>query len=260
MPGLLFIFGLLVGSFLNAVIHRLHTGQSILEKHSRCPHCHHKLSWADLIPLISFVWLKGHCRYCGKPISWQYPAVELATGFAFVLIFFSAGGGSALGGQFSLQAISYQLIFQLIFVCFLIVIFVYDLKHYLILDTVVLPAVAFALVFDALNKMLWPGLLGAAILAGFFALLYLVSRGKWIGAGDVKLGLFLGLLVPYPQVLVLFFFAYFSGALVGVALLLLKAKKVQDRLPFGTFLTFAAFLAMLWGQDIINWYFRLIGI
>lgn len=264
MPALIFIFGLLVGSFLNAVIHRLSSGQSILEKSSRCPRCGHELHWIDLIPLLSFFLLRGRCRYCGKPISWQYPVVELTTAIVFVIIyykflvstppFFPPQAWGGVRGEVEL------LFFQLIFASFLIVIFVYDLKHYLILDKVLLPAVISALGYDIWFKNFQAGLWGAGLLAGFFALLYLVSRGRWIGAGDIKLAVFLGFLVPYPATLALFFLAYLAGAIVSVGLLAAGGKKLTDRIPFGTFLTFAAFVAMLWGEELVGWYFGLIGL
>ena len=253
----IFTFGLVVGSFLNAVIYRLGSLLSIFAKSSVCPHCGHELAWPDLIPLVSFFMLNRHCRYCGKPISWQYPLVELATALTFVAVFF-------VNFQFSIsnfQSIfNFQFLFQLIFVCFLIVICVYDLKHFLILDRVVFPAALIAFIYQVLQGNWQNASLGAVLLFGFFGLLYLISRGRWIGLGDVKLGLFLGFLVPFPQTLALFFLAYFSGAVFAVILVLLGRKKLSDRLPFGTFLTFAAFLAMLWGEEMTAWYFRLIGI
>ncbi len=263
---LVFVSGLLVGSFLNAVIHRLHTGQSILEKSSRCPKCGHELRPLDLIPVISFFVLGKRCRYCKKPISWQYPAVELATGLAFVLIYAMSVIPAKAGIQFWIPGSSprmtdsVELIFQLVFVSFLIIIFVYDLKHYLILDRIVFPAAALAAAYQIWQGNLANALIGAAVLTGFFALMYFLSKGRWIGFGDVKLGIFLGLLVPWPQTLVLFFLAYLIGAVVGLALIAYGSKSLQSRLPFGTFLTLAAFLAMLWGQELIHWYFELAGI
>ena len=149
---------------------------------------------------------------------------------------------------------------------FLIVIFVYDLKHYLILDKVVFPGAILALLYQGYMGYrgdwgeLGGALIGAAALSGFFGLLYLVSRGKWIGLGDVKLGLFLGALVPWPQTVALFFLAYFLGAAVSVPLLMFGRRHLTDKLPFGTFLTAAAFIAMLYGQEITMWYLKLIGI
>ncbi|MDP3740921.1 MAG: prepilin peptidase, partial [bacterium] len=177
-----FVLGLVVGSFLNAVIHRLHTGQSIVRDTSRCPHCGHKLAAIDLVPVISFFVLGGKCRYCKKPISWTYPLVEFTTALAFLLIYLDLYGSTSPafgtlprpgegGGEV-------ELLFQLIFVSFLIIIFVYDLKHYLILDKVVFPAAALAAIYQFLQGNFWNGLLGAAVLAGFFGLLYFVSKGK----------------------------------------------------------------------------------
>lgn len=253
MPFLVFVFGLIVGSFLNSLLYRLGGREkSIIRGHSECPHCGHELQAGDLIPLLSFFILRGRCRYCLQPISWQYPLVELATGICFVLIYFNffPFGRSAEGGQFW---------WQLIFTAFLIVIFVYDLKHYLILDRVVFPAFILAAVYELWLGRFWQGLLGAVLLSGFFALLYIASKGRWLGLGDVKLGLFLGMLVAFPQTLALFFLAYFFGGVVALILLVIGRKKITDKLPFGTFLTVAAFLAMLWGERFIEWYSQLIG-
>lgn len=257
---LVFIFGLLVGSFLNAVIHRLHTGESILEKSSRCPDCHHELKWADLIPVVSFFALRGRCRYCHEPISWRYPAVELVTGIAFALIYSKIFLSPFLPHQWGgIEGGGSNLLFQFLFASFLIVIFVYDLKHYLILDKVVLPAVILAGWYDVWFGQFRAGLWGAVLLSGFFGLLYLVSRGRWIGFGDIKLGIFLGFLVPFPRTLAVFLLAYTIGAVVSVGLLLAGRKKMGDQLPFGTFLTIAAFIAMVWGEEIIQRYLSLIG-
>lgn len=257
----LFVLGLAVGSFLNAVIYRLHEGRSIAEKHSICPRCKHRLAWYDLIPIASFFMLRGKCRYCKRPISWIYPLVELVTAFSFVVIYLSECGmwNVECGFRFNIPDSIFHILFQFTFVCFLILIFVYDFKHYLILDKVVLPAAVLALFYQGYQGNWGMAILGGALLAGFFWALYLVSRGRWIGFGDVKLGLFLGFLVSWPATLALFFIAYLSGAAVSLALLAMGGKKMRDRLPFGTFLTFAAFIAMLWGEEMVEWYLRYIG-
>lgn len=245
---LVFAFGLIVGSFLNAVIYRLHSGDSLLDKSSKCPRCGHSLEALDLIPVLSFFILGGKCRYCKKPISWQYPAVEIATAVAFLLIY----------NQLSI--IDYRLFFYFVFASFLIIIFVYDLKHYLILDNIVFPAAVLALIYQIINGRVVEGLIGAASLSGFFLVLYVISKGRWIGAGDIKLGIFLGFLVPFPETLALFLMAYLLGAIVSLILLARRDKNFGDPVPFGTFLTVAAFVAMLWGEGIIHWYFNLVGI
>ena len=247
MSPAVFVFGLMVGSFLNAVIYRLYVGRSIFEQHSICPRCEHTLDWRDLIPVVSFFTLRGRCRYCQKPISWQYPAVELATALTFTLVY-------------SQNGLSFTTYYLLLTTCFLIVIFVYDFRHYLILDQVLVPASILAVIYQFWQNIFWHGLWGALALSGFFGLLYVISGGRWIGFGDVKLGVFLGFLVPWPATIVLFFLAYIIGAAVAVIFLVFGAKGLGDRLPFGTFLTLAAFIAMLWGEGMIGWYLRLLGI
>ncbi|PIZ87448.1 MAG: prepilin peptidase, partial [Candidatus Nealsonbacteria bacterium CG_4_10_14_0_2_um_filter_40_15] len=125
-----FIFGLIAGSFLNCVIYRLEQGQSFLKGRSYCPLCKHTLSWQDLVPVLSFLFLRGKCRYCRQKISLQYPLVELATGILFVLIFLFA----------------FNFLYYLIMGCFLIIIFVYDLKHYIIPDSVIYPAILISVI------------------------------------------------------------------------------------------------------------------
>ena len=153
-----------------------------------------------------------------------------------------------------------NIIFQFIFASFLIVIFVYDLRHYLIPDKFVYPAIFLAAFYQAIAGRSGQAALGAFLLFGFFGLLYLVSRGRFLGLGDVKLGVFLGFLIPYPETLVLFFLAYVLGALVSLLLLLGRRKRMRDPVPFGPFLTSAAFIAMLYGEEMVGWYFGLIGI
>lgn len=245
----LFILGLLVGSFLNVVIFRLHRSESFLTGRSKCLFCGHKLKPLDLVPLVSFLALWGKCRYCKHQFSSQYFWVELITGLVFVLIYQSAWPDY------------FQILTWLIAACFLIIIFVYDLKYYLILDKVILPAII--LVFVA-NILLGfdPGNLFLAMLlgGGFFWLQYVMSHGRWIGGGDIRLGAFLGALLGWPQVVTALFIAYVGGSLVSVALLIWQHKGLKDKVPFGTFLTVGAFLAMLYGDRLVDWYWALFGL
>jgi len=244
----IFIFGLAVGSFLNCVIYRLEQKKSFLKGRSYCPSCKHVLAWNDLIPIISFFILRGKCRYCGKKISWQYPAVEIATALLFLLIF---------NFQFSI----FNICFLFFVSCFLIIIFVYDLKHYIIPDSVIYPAIIITFLY---NLILNPSfLVQNSILAGigaslFFLLIYLISRGKWLGFGDVKLALFMGLFLGFPAIISALFFSFLIGAIIGIILILLKRKGLKSEVPFGPFLIIGTYIALFWGERIINWYFRLI--
>jgi leader peptidase (prepilin peptidase) / N-methyltransferase len=246
---IIFCLGLIIGSFLNAVIFRLNENESFVGGRSHCMHCHHELSAYDLIPVVSFILLGGKCRYCHKQISWQYPAVELITAVTF----------SLLALNFQLSIFNFQFLVQIIIASFLIVIAVFDLKHYLILDKVVFPALAVITIYNMLTGFFVAGVLGALVVSGFFAAQYFVSKGTWIGFGDVKLGLLLGSIFGVKLGIIMLVLAYFFGAIVGVFLLINKRKNLRSELPFGVFLSLAAITMMLYGREIGNWYFNLIG-
>lgn len=239
----IFILGLMAGSFLNCVIYRSEEKKSFLKGRSFCPYCKHQLSWQDLIPVFSFLFLKGKCRYCQKPISWQYPLVEISTALIFLLVF-----------NFQLS------IFNFIIAPLLIIIFVYDLKHYIIPDKIIYPAVGIAFIYNLLRLILEPGrfsfgVFWAALAAtGFFTAIVLISRGKWMGIGDIKLAALMGLILGFPGILVALFLAFFIGAAVGVGLIAAGKKKLSSEVPFGPFLVTGTFIALFWGEKLLNWY------
>ncbi len=264
------IFGLVIGSFLNCVIYRLEEKKSFLKGRSFCPNCKHPLTWKDLIPVFSFLILQGKCRYCDKKISIQYPLVEISTGLIFLLIFnyqFSA---------FQFYSFKYQFLFSIFYLLiissFLIIIFVYDLKHYIIPDEIIWPAIIITgvynlqfsisngfLIFSLRNFFIYPLLAGIGA-ASFFFLIWFFSRGKWIGFGDVKLAFLMGLILGFPKIILAIFFSSFIGAIIGVGLVILKKKDLKSEIPFGPFLVSGTFIAIFWGQQIIDFYFRLIDL
>lgn len=241
------IFGLAVGSFLNAVVYRLHQKISFMHGRSFCPWCRHELRATDLIPVVSFFMLRGRCRYCRKKISWQYPLVELTTAVVFLLLWWQFG-------------ITWSLLVYMLYSAVLIVIFVFDLKYYLILDKVTLPAMAVAAVLSALILRIdvLSLAIGALVGGGFFWLQFVVSKGKWIGGGDIRLGLLMGLMLGFPNILVALFIAYFLGSMIGIALIAGKEKKWKSKVPFGTFLSAATVVAILVGQQIIDYYLNVL--
>lgn len=251
---LIFIFGLIVGSFLNCVIFRFDIKEkSALDGRSFCVHCKHKLAWFDLIPVASFLILKGKCRYCHKKISLQYPLVELFTALLFVLILNFCW---PVIGLFNLIS----LIYLLIIACFLVVIFVYDLKKFLILDKVIYPAILLTIAYNfhdfyhlAYNSL--PAAIGATL---FFLAIFLISKGQWLGFGDVKLIFFLGLLLGFPNILVALFLSFIIGSIIGVGLISLGRKTMKSEVPFAPFLVLACLIAMLWGSSIADWYLSFI--
>ena len=267
----IFLLGFCIGSFLNCVIYRIEEDKSFLKGRSFCPNCKHKLNWLDLFPVFSFLLLGGKCRYCKIKISWQYLFVEIFTAVVFLLIFSKVGVIPNLTGNPRFAQVLWipafagmttNLLFLFYIASSLIVISVYDLKHYLIPDNVLLPAVIISLLYKvAVNFSLDYVLnlfLAVLISSGFFFILWLVSGGKWMGFGDVKLAILLGILLGWPNILVALFLAFFLGAIVGVALLIFKKTKMKSEIAFGPFLILGTFLAMFWGQNIINWYLNLV--
>lgn len=252
---LIFIFGLFLGSFLNVVIFRLHRQETFVRGRSKCLFCHHQLHAQDLVPFFSYFYLGGKCRYCKHKFSSQYPMVELATALALVLVFINIMPSDIY------QATVLQWFSMLnwwIASAFLILIFVYDLKYYLVADVIVLPAAALAFIFNvALGGNIYKILLACLVGAGFFLLQFVVSKGKWIGGGDIRIGLFMGALLGWPNILLALVLAYTIGSVISLFLIASKKKQWTDRVPFGTFLTIATFVSLLYGQEIIKWYFNL---
>lgn len=255
---LIVILGLISGSFLNAVIFRLKSGEQFITGHSKCPRCGHALGFWDLIPLFTFIFLRGKCRYCHQPIDWQYPLVELVTAAVFTIgcLYFLP-----LSVAFYNQPLTSYLPYlaYLIFSCFLIIIFVYDLRYYLILDKVSLTALVIAFGANYLLGRPLFNLAGAAtLIGGFFTLQFIVSRGKWIGGGDIRLGLVMGAMLGWPISLVALGLAYLIGAAIGLILVAFKKKDLNSQLPFGTFLSLTTWACLLWGQKILAWYLEIV--
>ena len=271
----IFLLGLAVGSFLNCIIYRLETGESFLKGRSYCLHCRHILNWPDLIPVFSFLILKGKCRYCSQKISWQYPLVELATAIIFLTLYYN----------FFTMVNLLQFIFLLAISCFLIIIFVYDLKHYIIPDKIIYPAIAIALIYQLFRiwnlhplcgypvsnfaphffksggsnfRMLANPLLSAILAGLFFLIIVLISRGKWMGVGDIKLAFLIGLILGFPKILVALFLAFLIGAIIGLGLIISGKRTLKSEVPFGPFLVSGTFIALFWGQRIIDWYLQLL--
>jgi len=254
-----FILGLCIGSFLNCAIYRLEEEKKITGR-SFCPHCKHQLSWMDLFPVFSFLCLGGKCRYCKVKISWQYPAVEIITAVMFLLIL-----------NFKFEILNQFLIYQFLNIGFLfyvfsalIVIFIFDLKHYLIPDKVLFPAIVITFIYRLFENFNFSFLLdyGLAVLiaSGFFFLIWWVSQGRWMGFGDVKLAILMGFLLGVPGVLVALFLSFFFGAIIGIILMVFKGKKIKSEIPFGPFLVVGTFISLFFGQQIANWYLSILVI
>ena len=250
---LIFIFGLIVGSFLNVVIFRLNTGESIVEGRSRCPACGAKLKWFELIPVFSFLFLIGRCRTCESKISWQYPLVELAA----ALIFYGAYFKWLAVWPPNVPLFLWWLVFWSVFLTLAI----YDFYHKILPDVLVYSlgviAVLGAAVFS--KKDFWPALVAGALFFLFFAGLWLISRGKWIGLGDAKLFFSVGVFFGWPLALGAMFFSFWLGAIIsGIAVFFKRSLNLKSEIPFGPFIFLGSIIAFFWGDFAFSWYLKII--
>lgn len=241
----LFILGLLVGSFANVLIDRLPRGESVLWGRSHCDHCKKTLRWHELIPVISFLFQWGRCRRCKKKLSPQYPLIELMTGTGFVLLYSVAVPLPALVGLY-------------ILFLSLLVIFVADLKFQIIPDSMlVVAAVATTLYLWGMQlsvREISFHALTALVSFGIFYLLWLTTRGKGMGFGDVKFAPVMGLLLGFPGAVIAFYIAFLTGAFVGVILILGRNKSWKSKIAFGPFLVLGTVAAWVWQpQFLVLW-------
>ena len=242
----IFFFGLIIGSFLNCLIWRLHKKESLLGR-SYCPKCKKQIAWYDNLPVLSFILLRGKCRQCGKKISWQYPTVELITAVLFIMAFL-----------YNFESIKIKLFRDWFLICIMIVVFIYDLRWYLILDIITLPAGLVILIFNLFLGMSWQNLLLSGIIGGsFFLIQFVVSKGKWIGGGDIRLGWLIGLALGWPGLVAAIIISYFIGSIVGLGLIAAGKKKWGSEVPFGVFLAVGSVITLFWQEPILNWYFNL---
>jgi prepilin signal peptidase PulO-like enzyme (type II secretory pathway) len=250
--------GMAFGSFIDAITWRIHTKRNFVSDRSECEHCHHKLGVWDLIPVVSWVLLKGKCRYCGHPISKLSPIVELAMGLLFLLSFlvwpfgFETWQGVALFGLW------------LVYLVMLGILLVYDLRWMLLPDVIVIPLIALGLIDAGLRVSFATEagiqmyashvVLGVAAMAGVYWALYTFSKGKWVGYGDVKLAIFMGVVLGWEKTLLVLMLANVIGLLVVLPGLFSRKLTAKSHVPFGPFMIIAFVIAGLFGDAIIEWY------
>jgi prepilin signal peptidase PulO-like enzyme (type II secretory pathway) len=286
ITAVLAVLGVIFGSFVSALVWRLHElsrlsrtpgkakkrgkrratpekpltakDLSIVTGRSMCPNCHHELAAKDLVPVLSWLALHGKCRYCQAPIP-DSPLVELTTGLLFAV--------SYAVWPHSVHGVGlFQFVLWLIFLVGFMALAVYDIRWFLLPDKIVFPLTALALlqvtVVAATQHSLsdfWLSLAGGAIIFGFFWMLFQVSGGNWIGGGDVKLGIVLGLLAGTPlRALTVIFFASLIGTVISIPQLLKGKKGLTRHIPFGPSLLLATVIIVLWAGPITDWYQGLI--
>ncbi len=254
-------FGLAFGSFLNAMVWRIHKKKDWVKGRSECDYCKHKLSALDLMPLFSWLFLRGKCRYCKKPLSVLHPVVELATAAVFVTSYCFWPGGVHSTGDWVL------FITWLATAVGLMALLVYDARWMLLPNKIIYPVFFIAALGrviyiigyapDKPHALLEWGL-GLLVASGIFWALFVVSSGKWIGFGDVRLGFITGTVLASPGKS---FLMIFLGSILGTLYILpsiIKGKaKVDTKLPFGPFLIAATYFSLLFGQNVIDWYNRI---
>ncbi|ATW23992.1 prepilin peptidase [Candidatus Formimonas warabiya] len=239
---ILFIFGLIIGSFLNVCISRIPRGESIVFPPSRCEACGTNLKPFDLVPVASFLLLRGKCRYCGCRLSWRYPGIEVLTGVLFILLYQNFG-------------VAKNLIPALFLISLLIIVSFIDMDHYRIPDLLIIFGLGTGIVFQILIPSIRfsDSLLGLIVGGGILFTLALVSRGG-MGGGDIKLGGLIGFFLGWRFILLSLFLAALLASIIGLALMLVKKKSRKDPIPFGPFLSLGAIISVLWGNDLILWY------
>jgi len=247
---LIFILGLIVGSFCNVCIYRIPRNESIIFPASYCPKCHTKIKPVDNIPLLSYILLKGRCRNCGSKISIQYPVVELVTGIIYILIFLIYG--------LTLQSLIYIILSSA-----LIIIAFIDLNEQIVPDVISLPGIAIGLILSffvpyisfinsALGVVSGGGIILIIGLAGSA-----IFKKEAMGGGDVKLAAMIGAFLGWRYIIISLFLGFFLGALAGIFLILSKIKSREDTVPFGPFIVLGSMITLLWGENIISWYLGL---
>ncbi len=244
------LFGLAVGSFLNVVIWRLPRGKSIVSPASRCPSCNTPIKPWDNIPVISYVLLRGKCRYCGARISPRYPLVELSNAILWTLVYWRFGMG-------------WHLPVYLVFVSALIAITFIDLDFQIIPDSITLPGIPLGLlagVFllpDPMARMMSLGwkasLIGMVVGFGLYYGVAVMSRGG-MGGGDIKLMSMVGGVMGWKSVLLATFFGSLAGSVLGLFLMLFRGKGRKTKVPFGPFLALGTVLTLFFGQEVLWWY------
>lgn len=260
---LFFLAGIAIGSFLNVIVDRLSAGKTIFSPRlfRYCPNCRREKAFRDLVPVLSYLWLRGRCRYCGNIIPIRSFIVELCTGLLSILAYWYYG-------------LSWELGIVIVYCCLFIVLIVTDLEYGILPNIVIYSGMIIAIIFAGVTSIFCSehfflanqvlnftelNIVYAAIggSVGFVILfiIALIFRGG-MGWGDVKFAGFIGLAVGFPLILLAIFLAVMSGGIMAVILLLLKRKSRKETIPFGPFLALAAMAALFWGNDLIYWYLK----
>ena len=245
-----FIVGICMGSFSNVCIYRIPGGESIVSPPSHCYNCNTKLRSVDLVPVFSYLFLGGKCRYCSTKISFRYPSIELLTGVLYLLVFSVYG--------FSMQSLYYIVLASL-----LVIISFIDLDHFIIPDKLLIIGAVFGLVFNILGYGIpfWDGIYGSLVSVGlllFTLLIEFIIKKEAMGGGDIKLLGMIGLFLGLKYTILTIILAIYIGAIYGILVIIyskIRNKKYNAMIPFGPFISLGAIISLLYGSSIIDFYF-----
>jgi len=244
---LIFILGLIVGSFSNVCIYRIPKNESIVYPASHCPKCHSSIKPVDNIPLLSYILLKGRCRNCKSKISIQYPIVEFLSGLIYLIIYLTYG-------------LSIQSLIYIILSSALTIIAFIDLNEQIVPWVISLPGIVLGFILSffvpyisfvnsALGLVIGGGIILSIRLAGS-----VIFKKEAMGIGDIELAAMIGAFLGWKYIIISLFLGFFLGALVGIILIMLKIKSREDTVPFGPFIVLGSLITLLWGENIISWY------
>lgn len=243
---IIFLYGIVIGSFLNVCIYRLPKHENIVKVRSHCMNCGYQLKWYDLVPLFSYLFLGGRCRKCKEHISIQYPLIETLNGVLYLIIFAEYG--------LSVTTLLYCLLFSA-----LLTLSIIDFRTYEIPFGINVFILALGLVRISTDYTNWPRyVIGLLCVSGFLYIIYLVTNGRGIGGGDVKLMAACGLLLGWQLVL----FGFIAGCVIGSVIHILRMKISGEGhvLAMGPYLSVGVMIAALWGNQVIAWYLGTLGL
>lgn len=288
-----FVFGSVLGSFTKVLADRSLKKLGINGR-SYCPGCKTTLRWYDLLPVVSFILLQGKCRYCHKKIGIEYPVVEITSGIIFSLLFLQLPYSIFFSKDyFNIFITLADLLFKSFSICVLVAVALTDIRKMIIPDRIILPSIVMATIyllvitiikvvylFFYLNQtqtgkfliyktdyfirhaqytaepLLYP-IATAVLIGGFFYSLIVVTKGRGMGGGDVKLGAFMGLILGFPMSLIALMIAFLSGSIIGILLIVTGKKSFGQHIAFGPYLVLGAITVLLYGDKILNWYLHL---
>lgn len=240
------LLGTIIGSFLNVCIYRIPLKESIAFPHSHCSKCNISLRALDLVPVFSFLFIKGKCRYCSEKISYQYPLIELLNGLLYLGLYLKFG--------LTLEFLAYSILCSI-----LIVVGIIDYYHQIIPDTINIFGFVCGLMFHVINFSsllnFLQYLLGFLVGGGFLLLIAVVTKGA-MGGGDIKLMAMLGFWLGWKLTLLNLFLSFILGGFISIILIFLKFKDIKDMIPFGPFIVLATVITLFYGNSVISYYIR----